>query len=393
MSFVTADQISQTSDRNLFGNNDFWPEWRLQRLRDLIEAGLNPRRQKKWNYIAGRSLDYVPLGPLQPWYIPENYGATPDEADERGEALHKIETDYATAADLALRYKLALPSETVPPELIAKKVVEILDTWTSITNIEQNAGSMLNWNETVGVYLQAAMMVKESPFYTDEVDGRIRDLVTRMYARLSTRNGNFRVTSTSTADNNWAAWGICAMMAIACFLGDRKMFDGAIFRWRQQFDYSIKSNFLGVDGLYHDNVPIWEVYRQGGTYGDGSYGLLYSNHDFNAKIIAAEWARLNGEYLYDYVSPDGSSVQGLWETLVQQNRYINSTTNWYNTSNPPVRFTFARIMAYVPILNEMWGNADSQWLVDFRDIGTGSGSASVDLDFDGMRSADLLYRP
>lgn len=388
MNRARAERIPKAS---AFGAFPFVSDERIDALREMIDDDLTGRMLQKWNVVISRPVNYVVQGPLDSWALDADYNSTPEELAEDAVKVAIIESDFKTAADLALRYRLESPGER---EAYASKVAEILWAWASVAAWSDSSTSALTWQDYWPVLLQSALMIRESSQYTEQLDQALKSKTRAMMPVLNRTNGT--PGAPSSAYNNWAAVGTNAKMACAVFLGDRVMFQSAIYRWRQQFNDSVKSNFLGVDGQLHDNVQFNEVYRQGGGYGDGSYGLLYCNYDFSAKMCAAEWARLNGEWLFDYVAPDGSSLQGLFDVIVELNRYPDAEHHWFNTSNPPNRFYSNQIYAGYDVAHALWGvgNPDSEWIIENRGLGPTSGITGVwtDTDHDFMRNTELLYR-
>lgn len=391
MTLMNRERAQRVPRANALGAAPFVADDRIDTLRSMIDDGLTGRMLQKWNVVLSRPIDYVVKGPLDPWVLYVDYNATPEQAAWDAVAVPMIEDDFKTAADLALRYRV---DTSVDREAYASKVAEILWAWSSIKSWSDNPGSALTWQDCWPVLLQAALMIRESPYYTAQLDQTLKDLTRAMMPVMNRTNGTPGAPSSAT--NNWASVGTNAKMACAVFLQDRAMFDSAIYRWRQQFNDSVRSNFLGVDGQLHDNVQHMEVYRQAGGFGDGSYGLLYCNYDFAAKMSAAEWARLNGEWLFDYVAPDGSSLEGLFNVIVTLNRYPDAEHHWFNTSNPPSRFYSNQIYAGYDVAHALWGvgNPDSEWIIENRGLGPTSGITGVwtDTDHDFMRNTELLYR-
>lgn len=390
MTLLDRERARRISQRAAFASQPFVSEQRIESLRAMVNAGLSGRMLQKWNVILSRSASYTVQGPPGTWFLYNNYGATEPELAWNATVEGRIKSDFMTAADLALRYRV---DTSGAKETFATKVAQILTAWAGIAAWDNSTGgSVLSWSDYWPVLLQAALLIRESPAYTTTLHNALKAKTLAMYADLCRPNGI--EGSPSTATNNWTSVGNNARMAVAVFAEDRALFNSAIFRWRQIFDDSVVSNFLGVDGELHDNVQQYEVYRQGGTYGDGSYGLLYCNYDFAAKICGAEWARLNGVWLFDHVSPDGSSLEGLFGEIVTLNRYPDAAHHWFNTSSPPARFYSNQIYAGFDVAHALWGvgNVDSEWLTVNRGLGPTSDGVWTDTDHDFMRNTELLYR-
>lgn len=152
-----------------------------------------------------------------------------------------------------------------------------------------------------------------------------------------------------TSHNKHADWGMVFEMAAAAFLGERAKFDAAVARWKVLLDTSTDAN----------NVLIDEVYRQGGGQGNGSSGLFYSNFAMNAKVFGAEWARMNGVWLYDHVTSKGASLRGVWEKVAGWTR--RPETFIYNTSGTVP--STADLSGSYEILNALWPIPDGTALL------------------------------
>lgn len=388
MILMNRDRAERIPRANAIGALPFVSDERIETLRVMIDAGLSGRMLEKWNLVKARSSGYAVKGPI-PWDFDADYSSTPEELEAQRIKEETVKSDFATAADLALRYRIDL---TPAREAAAAKVAEILAAWASIASWSSHPTSALIWQESWPLLLQAALMIRESSAYTTALEQSLKSKTRAMMPILSRPNGT--PGSPSSARNNWAAVGINAWMACAVFLQDRTMFDAACWRWRQQFNDSVVSGFLGVDGEVHDNVQHLEVYRQAGGFGDGSYGALYCNHDAAAKFCAAEWARIGGVWLFDHVAPDGSSLRGLFDVIVSISRWPDQQHHWFNTSNPPYRLYSNQIYAGFDVAHALWGteNSDAQWLTENRGLGPTSGGVWTDTDHDFMRNTELLYR-
>lgn len=352
--FQTAT-TQKLSYSNKFGTGNFITDSRAEQLREWAIANQDSKQVVE---MMSRDPNYIPLGPVDPWHIPDGYGATPEELAERDEKLHKFETDATVAADLAMRYRLRFPFDPATPSDLAAGVVRVLSAWSTVDVIDNSTGgSVLNWNEFWSVYIQAAMLIRGADEFTEQVESNFKDATLRFHDALSCAYSHF---------NNWSTFGIATTMATASLVGDRRMFDSAVYRWRDQFNDSIVSGFVvnnggPAQGQVKNNIPKYEIYRQGANQGNGSSGLNYATHDLNGKVLAAEWARLNGVWLYDHVSPDGSTLRGLCDNLAEWTSYGKDSSGvedrdvlWFNTSDPPVGFSFVARPSWAPIIKNIW---------------------------------------
>lgn len=362
MSFMTAEVARTKGDRSKFGSVPFFNEGRVSTLLDLLgpldennksNSGI-PRLDFEWNRVATANAAHVPAGPITPfWHVPDTYG---DPAGQ-DEALALIGGDFYTAADLAIRWKV------LGDTAAAAGCVNILTAWSTQVmpaTKPATATGPLAWCNRWPIMIQAAMLVSDYAGYTPALDTALKDL---------TRAGQM-LSLAYTNGNNTAGWGVVYEIAAASFLRDRPMFDQAIRRWYSLFDQTIEHN-----------VPVDEVYRQGGSQGNGTTGLWYSNFTVYAFTVAAEWARFNGEWLYDHTGPDGSTFRGLAELVRFWTRYPASFP--YNTSGIPS--TTGRSLPHDEILHALWPDAESLWIINRFPNGS-------DRDSTGIRGAVLAYR-
>ncbi len=364
MSWMTAEVARTKGDLSKFGSVPFFTPGRIATLLDILGPLDNngksftapPRVQYEWNEcVIAADENHVPQGPILPsWSVPDTYG----DPEGQAQALALIETDFETAADLAIRWKV------LGDAAAAAGCVRILTAWSTQVMPAIRSGSStgtLVWCNRWPIMIQAAMLVKDYAGYTPTLDTALKNL---------TLAGIDMLSLAYTNSNNTGLWGVVGEIASASFLGDRVRFDRAIRRWRFLFDISIK-----------DNIPVDEVYRQGGVQGDGTTGLWYSNFTVYAFAVAAEWARFNGEWLYDYTGPDGSTFRGLVDQVRFWNRYPESFE--YNTSGAPS--TTTRSLPWDEILHPLWPTADSKWILD--KFPSGNSRDSI-----GVRGAALAYR-
>ena len=362
MSMMTAETARTKGDRSKFGSVPFFTSGRVSTLLTLLgpfdsegrSASTVPRVAFEWNRrVNAAAAGYVPAGPLLPvWSVPDTYG----DSKASGEVLALIGSDFAAAADLAIRWKVRGDAGA------AAGCVNILTAWSAqvLPAAQTNTTGRLVWCNRWPLMIQAAMLVADYSGYTSILDTALQDL---------TRAG--RVLSTAyTKSNNVAVWGVVYELAAASFLGDRSAFDRAIRRWFTLFDSTVVGN-----------VPIGEVYRQDGAQGNGANGLWYSNFLVYAFTVAAEWARFNGEWLYDHTGPDGSTFRGLAEQVRFWTRYPETFV--YNTSGTPS--STGRSLPHDEILHALWPSAESQWILNR--FPTGNSRDSI-----GVRGAVLAYR-
>lgn len=379
MTFLLAEQGRVLSQPANFGGPIVHPA-RVAWLRNAIAAGtLTTRMRAKWNTVLARPAVHTIQRPAQVWSFPENYAGTGDPT----ELLAAFRADLMPCVDYAWRYML------YGSEADAQQVVRILTEYAKTPSFETNPGSTLRWFEGWPLFVQAALMIRGSAALTQAVIDEFKAILTLAFATFE--------DISYTRPNNWAAHGLAMEMVTAMFFGDRPRMLRACTRWRQLFDLSIVSG-IELQGAVRNNIAIHEIYRMGATQGNGAYGLLYSNSHLSGMAVAAEYARINGEWLFDHVSPDGSSLRGWFEQQVFWTRNPTFEVLWFNTSDEPQyegtdyyrsgAYT-NRIWAYVDILGALWPSDMASSLMEGA---TTQGNYNIAEDWYGFRGAELCYR-
>lgn len=208
--------------------------------------------------------------------------------------------------------------------------------------------SRLVWSYRWPMFIQAAQLISDSPYYTNSLDESVKGIT----------QDRMGLSSAYTQTENRAMWGVMLELSAGAFLGDRRRFDVGISRWRELFNHDIVAN-----------VPVGEIDR-------GSNSLYYCNFLLNAMTQAAEIARFNGEWLYDYVSPEGSSFKGLWDNVSMWTADPSTFTYWPGSNT-------IRIQAHVDPLHALWPNSYSQTLIN---------TYTTTQDYFGYRQGLLAYR-
>lgn len=340
MSFLSPVDARKLADRSKFGNPlPLFTSQRTGSLLELLESGsLDSRAQAKWNSILLVSNGYTPLGPIDPWDIPSHYS----EPEENDAVMAIVESDGKAAVDLALRWRLlGDPAD-------ADAVADILSAWVTLSGFNNNGESRLPWCNHWPMFIEAAQLIDGSDAYTPSLKTGMENVT----------EWGLQYTTAYIQTANRAVWGCMYNVTAGAFLGDRSVFDKAIHRWRELFDHDVAGN-----------IPIEEITR-------GRNGLFYCNFLLNAMTQTAEIARFNGEWLYDYKTPDGSTYKGLWETVASWTAHPETYPYWPGSGTP-------RIQAHVDPLHALWPNDDSQLLID---------TYTTTQDYYGYRQGILAYR-
>ena len=340
MSFLSPLELRKQAMPNLFPSQQpVFNEDRLDGLRKMItENTLDSRTRQRWNGILSVDNTYIPVGPIDPFDMPSYY----DDPEASQELTDIIKEDVTRAVDLGIRWKI------LGNPLDALAVARILTPWTTIQTLVRDSDSRLIWSNRWPLFIQAAQLISDSVDYTPALKTAMEDMTLRGLALSTARHQT----------ENRAAWGIVLEMASAGFLNDRELMDRAIYSWRELFETDIRNN-----------IPVGEIQRD-------SNGLHYCNFWLNAMTQAAELARFNGEWLYDFKARDGSTLKGVWETVARWTAYPEEYPYWLISGT-------TRIQAHVDPLHALWPNADSQKLID---------TYTTTQDWFGYRNGMLAYR-
>lgn len=370
---VTPTQARTKSDPAKFGSRRFHPE-RIASLRRLIQGNeLTARQQSRWAVVAARPVSYTIAGPPDPWQFDGHYGDTGGS----NAALQPMRDDLRAAVDYALRYALyGAPGD-------ATIASQILDAYSGIAAFVNSQDGPLIWTRYWPLLVETAMLIGGMPNF-----GPIRD----RFVATTLRAYNAFEKTAYTRDQNWAAVACCNEIAISGYVGDRTWFMRALNQWRAQFNSQIRSGIF-LQGQVRNNIAIREIYREGGSYGNGSHGLGYSSMALNGFAMGAEWARLNGEWLFDHVSPEGSSLKGFYEQVASWIHYPTPENLWFNTSNqhpesPYYNYGYGHTDRdpWADVLQALWPNPDTAFILE-RDI-----PAKDDQQWEYLRMGELLYR-
>lgn len=370
---LTAEAARTKSDPSLFGSRRFHSE-RIASLRRLIQTnGLTPRMQSRWSVVAARPAMYSIRGPVDPWKFDGHY----DDIAGSNAKHALVRDDLRAAVDYALRYALFgnIADATV--------AASIMDAYSAIGSFVDSQDGPLAWTRYWPLLVQTAMLIGDMPNF-----GPVRD----RFIDTTKRAYNAFEKTAYTREQNWAAVACCNEIAISGYIGDRLWFMRALHQWRAQFNAQIRSGVV-LQGQARNNIAVHEIYREGGSYGNGSHGLGYSSMALNGFAMGAEWARLNGEWLFDHVSPDGSSLKGFYEQVAFWIHYPTPANLWFNTSNQDPGSDYYNQGyghtdrdPWADILYALWPNSDAAFILE-RDV-----PAKDDLHWEYMRMTEILYR-
>lgn len=373
-----SPEVARTkSDPAKFGARRF-DAARIASLRNLIDSNaLTPRMQSRWDVVVARPATYTLQGPPDPWQFDAHYADT----DASNVKHANLRADVRAAVDYGLRYALYGAAAD------ATEAAKILDAYSAISSFVDTQNGPLTWTRYWPLLVQTAMLIGDMPDF---------DAVRDRFIATTLRAYNAFEKTAYTRNQNWAAVACCNEIAISGYIGDRIWFMRALNQWRAQFNAQIRSG-ITLQGAVRNNIAIHEIYREGGHQGNGSHGLAYSSMTLSGFGVGAEWARLNGEWLFDHVSPDGSSLRGFYEQLAYWIHYPTPENLWFNTSKDDPDsdyykngngwgYGFNERHPWMDILNALWPNADVQYQLD-RNV-----AAKDDEHWEYIRMEELLYR-
>ena len=323
---VSGEAARRASNPAKFGAPAPLSAPRIAKINSLRSS--DPHVLAAWNEMVGEyPLDRTPAGPINPFQIPNVY----TDPTGNSAAIVKVRYDGIAALNFAIRYAISGDNAA------AVAACNQIQPWTTITSfvIEAGTDTRLSWSYSWPLFLSAAMLVKDSPAYAAAgFDANLRAV---------TIEGRRTCSTAFTNPSNQGAWGVVLEMSAAVFLGEQARFDRAVQRWREVFNEYIKND-----------LAVEEIYRQGGGQGNGSSGRYYSDFMACALTYGAEWARLNGVWLYDHVSPDGSTLKGFAAKVAGWN--ADPASYPYNSSGTVSVPT--ELMGHWVILNELWPDAN-----------------------------------
>lgn len=321
-------------DLGKFGTASFVTPQRVEWITAALEAG-DPVVTEAWaELLAEYPLTRTPTGPpTDPYTVPSTYL---DPTGSRA-AVEPFRFGGVAAYNFALRYAVT------GDQAAATAAVAQMDPWANLGGWNQSGGNntLLTWVVHWPMYLAACSMLEGATAYTTTFRDKMVDVTSRSVTTLG-------LTATDPS-NNQGDWRNLMFMASGAFTGTRATFDLGVQRWKSAMD-------RGVEPGGH----LWqELLRQGGEQGNGEDGLDYCLHALRAKVYAAEVARVNGVWLYDYKTPSGHGLRDLYEQIAPW--AANPASYPFNTSGilHPMES-----MGHFEVLNTLWPNVSGQAVLD-----------------------------
>jgi len=286
VALLAADNPQHAEDpwraRAVFISDD-----RLTLLKSRIDEKTEPT-WTAWLQVKGAAdaaLDRQPHAPTK-WHVPYYY----EDPEGHAGAKQGLQDDANGAYALSLAYRMTGEEE------YARATARLLNAWaTEVEILERTQDSGLSFSYHFPALIFAADLIEDSPSWPEPDQRAFKDFVRKKAIPQNTME----------KDNNWGNWGLVLVMASAAHLDDKGLFEQAVSRWKEFIEEQIAD----------DGHLVHEVNR-GGFGRKGDYGMWYSHFSLMPQTIAAEIARVNGVYLYDYVSPSGRSLRLAFEWLV-----------------------------------------------------------------------------
>ena len=265
----------------------FLDEFRYQEILLAIDEKRDPI------YTAAMSLFeqadqaiYQRADPPAVFYAPPFY----EDPEGRMNATRPLALDASAAYAAGLAY--ALTSE----EAYADATVRLIKAWiTEVQHFDTRDDSQLVFSLHFTAFIIAADFVHSSTAFRAELATSFMEFLRLQIPRMNAlRDGN---------PNNHSDWAVLMLTASAAFLQDNQQLDQAEDTWKSRL----------VDQLTPYGILHREVTRNNGT---GTHGINYSHVALHAMALSAEMLRISGRDVFNYLAPEGQSLELAFQTLV-----------------------------------------------------------------------------
>ncbi len=255
-----------------------------------LQSRLNASEPRATSYFE--ALDFAaatwrkdtPQAPAQ-FQVPRFYLNKEAHRDQKARLLH----DATAAYGLALHYRLDGDNAD------AAHAVRFLRPWFRDVTYVKDAETSLVVSYTFPLMIFAADLLRTAPLsiWTQED----RDGFDTLLA------GTILELNTADRPNNWGNWGNVLCISIATYRDDKALFKKAIARHKEFIGEQIDAN----------NAFIHEVTRNNGV---GEQGISYSHFTLGPLALTAQIALGHNVDLFNYVAPNGRSLEPAWRQLV-----------------------------------------------------------------------------
>jgi len=322
-----ATPISPASKEggNVFAKVVFLSDRRIETLRRRVADQVEP------TYAAFLEIQQVamsrgdaPSHVPDVWYVPGYY------RDAEGHRTSKggLEQDANLAYTLALYYRMTGESR------YAEGAARLIDAWAGLQVLRTKDDSKLSFSYHFPALILAADLIRGFDGWPMERQEAFRTFVRDKALPMNTMG----------RANNWGNWGLVLVLASAAWLGDEKLFERGLARWKA----------FVRDQIAEDGHLSHEVNRNNGV---GERGIWYTHFSLMPQTIAAEIARVNGVDLYDYAAPNGRTLRQAYERVAPWAR--DPATFPYYKGKDKSEQKGTDYVSYWEILNTRWPNSDA----------------------------------
>jgi hypothetical protein len=321
------------------GGRVFLSEQRISAIRERIAARVEPT-YSAWQHLEQYVQEHEGHRARVPsrWYVPGFYV----DADGHRRAKEGLMRDANTAYAFALYFRLGGGPEH------ARAAAEIVRAWsTQLEDTSDKDDSTLSFSYHFPAMIFAADLLRGSDVWSDEDERVFRAFLRDKALPLNTM----------ARANNWGNWGLVLTVSVAAYLQDEAMLERCEERWKE---------FIR-DQIAEDGHLPHEVHRSG-----GQRGLWYSHFTLMPQTIASEVLRVNGVDLFDYVAPNGRSLQMAFTRLAAWCRRPETFPYW---DGPTEKLLGMNYYSYFEPLADRWPDEDAQSLIDAARPTTASHSA------------------
>jgi len=271
--------------------------------------------------IADQNLNRTPTAEKE-WYVPGYY----DDAEGHRRAKNGLRDDANTAYAQALCYRIT------GQQKYARSAIRLINAWaTTIEVMSRKDDSTLSFSYHFPALIFAADLLRKEDVWPEDQEQKFSEFLQNKALPMSCMD----------RENNWGNWGLVLSAAGAVYLKNEELFDACVERWKYFVEHQI-----AADG----HMPH-EVNRSGGMR-----GIWYTHFSLMPQTVAAEILKINGQDLYDYISPSGYTLKMAYETIAGWTRRPEVFPYW---DGDPNKLTGRQYVSYFEILNSHWPNEDA----------------------------------
>lgn len=263
-------------------------------LTDADLAGLQARiaaeepRALAYSQALAQAVPFWHEGDSQ---APATFKVPPFYQDTAGHRAQKtmLLQDATAAYGLALHYRLT------GDEVDAVHAVRFLRPWFRDVSFIKDSETSLVVSYTFPIMIYAADLLRTAPLNVwtqedrDDFDTFLNETVLGF--------------NTASSTNNWGDWGNLLRISIAAYRDDAALFALCIARHKE----------LIRDQIGENHEFTLEVTRNGGL---GEQGISYSHFSLGPLATVAQIALNHGIDVFDYIAPNGRSMEPAWRQLV-----------------------------------------------------------------------------